>query len=174
MIADHVPGAVVAPGFLVGEEGDDEITTGTQTLAQHVSDGGDDHRVHVLHVNGPATPEQLILDDTGEGVHAPILGCRRDHIGVAVDDESVGIWVCALDPCHQRGPSRFRFDDGGLQAHLVEPGGDEIRGRAFRIDLVAAPVLGVDADELLAQRSDLGFGGAEIVHGVSRRIGGNR
>lgn len=167
VVAHDVAGPVFASGLLVGEEGDDEVAAGLQSLADHIADRSDDHRVHVLHVHGPPPPQQTVLDDAGEGVDAPVVGGGRDDVGVAVDDEGGGRRIDAGDPGDQRRPAGSGFDDRRRQPHLGEPALDELSGRAFRVRLVHAPVLGVDADELLAQGCDLVLGGTEIKHGDS-------
>ena len=163
-VADHVPGPVVATGLLIGEEGDDEVASRTHPLGQHGPDGGDDHRVHVLHVHGPAPPQQTVLDHACEGIDAPVLGRGRDHIRVAVDDQGRSLRIRALDPGDEVGSTGRGLDDLGVQVDLGEPGGDELSGRQFRVRPIPSPVLSVDADELAAQFRDLRLGGAEIRH----------
>ena len=168
-VAHHMPGAIVASGLLIGEEGNNEVPSRDESLGQHGPDGGDDHRVHVLHVHRAAAPQQPVLDDAFEGIDAPVLcGCGND-VGVAVDDESRSLRIGAFDAGDEVGPSRGGFDDFGLQVHLGEPGCDEFGGRKLRVGFVPAPVLGVDADELTAQFGDFVLCGTEIKHGDSPR-----
>ena len=168
-VAHHMPGTVVSAGLLVCEERDDEVPTRSESLAEHGADGRDDHRVHVLHVHRSAAPQQTVLDDSFEGVDAPVLRGRRNDVGVAVDDECRRLRIGALHTGDEIGPARGGFDDFGLQVHLGEPGRDEFGGRQLRVGSVPAPVLGVDADELTAQFGDFVLCGAEIKHGDSPR-----
>src|SRR5699024_9717014 len=147
-----------------GEEGDDEVASRTHPLGQHGPDRGDDHRVHVLHVHGPAPPQQTVLDHACEGIDAPVLGRGRDHIRVAVDDQGRSLRLRALAPRAAGGSTGRVLDAIGVRVVLGEPGGDELSGRQFRVRPMPSPVLSVDADELAAQFRDLRLGGAEIRH----------
>ena len=103
--------AVPAAGLLVGEEGERRRARRLGPRAREVADTGQDHRVHVLHVHRPTTPEAPVAFLGGERVHLPVSGIRGDDVGVAVHDQTGPGRVGALEPHHHRCPPRVAFDE---------------------------------------------------------------
>lgn len=96
-----------ASRFLVGEEGDHEVTFGSAIGADHVVQGSQDHGVHVFHVDRATTPQQAVLDDAGEGVDAPIGRISRHDIQMTVHDEGVLGSITPLHPGHDARAARL-------------------------------------------------------------------
>ena len=124
-------GAVVRAGLLVGGVGDDDVAARAYARTGPGADDGEDHRVHVLHVDGAAPPHDAVADLAGEGVHGPVGRLGGHHVEVAVDEEGVGGRVGALDPGDDVGPARRALQEGRFQPGVREPLGDVLGGRSF-------------------------------------------
>ena len=100
VVIDQEAGAVGTARLLVGEEGQDHIAGRAAALTQALADHGQDHRVHVLHVDGAAAPDArvvraivgLVADVAGEGVDLPVRRIGGDHVEVAVDEQGGPLW----------------------------------------------------------------------------------
>ena len=73
VLVDQHLGAPVAAGLLVGGEAERDRPLRHPALALPLPDHGEQHRVEVLHVDGPAAPEVAVLDLPGERVDPPVL-----------------------------------------------------------------------------------------------------
>ena len=87
MLLHQETGPPGAPGLLVGGERDHDVAGGLALLAQALTDDGQHHRVHVLHVDRAAAPDAAVGLLAGERVVAPVRGVGRDHVQVAVDQQ---------------------------------------------------------------------------------------
>jgi hypothetical protein len=141
-------------GLLVGQEGDDEVAGRPLTGADQLADGGEDHGVHVLHVDGAAAPHAAVADLRREGVDLPVVRARGDDVEVTVDEERRPRGVGARDARDDVGPARLRLDDVGLEADLGEQPGDVLGGLPLPRTGPVAEVRRVDPDELAADVDD--------------------
>src|SRR5207302_3908875 len=85
MVVDEEACAEQATGFLIGKEGEDDIARRAPPLPGPVADDGEDHRVHVFHVDGAATPQAVVPDLTGERVDLPVGCVGRYDVQVPMD-----------------------------------------------------------------------------------------
>src|SRR6218665_1151110 len=67
-----------AARFFVREKGDDEIALRLRSGAEDVPQCGQNHRIHVFHVDRTTAPQHAILDGASKRVNAP-LGCLSRH-----------------------------------------------------------------------------------------------
>jgi hypothetical protein len=58
--------------FLVGEEHDNDVTSGSLSGSTPVAHHRRDHRVHVLHVHGASAPDETVVDFCREWRMGPI------------------------------------------------------------------------------------------------------
>ncbi len=79
--------ALDAAVLLVGEERHDHVALGLLPRAQQIGDGGQDHGIHVLHVDRSAAPQDAVADLSREGIDAPVLGDGGHHVEVSVQDQ---------------------------------------------------------------------------------------
>ena len=84
---DEPAGAVPAARLLIREEREDDVARRTAALTQSVAHHGQGHRVHVLHVDRPATPDAAVLHLTGERMNSPVVGVGGHDVEVPVDEE---------------------------------------------------------------------------------------
>lgn len=168
MVLDQVVRALDSPGLLVGEEGDDEVALRLLPLAEDVLQRGDDHGIHVLHVDGATTPEHAVLDDAAEGVDGPIGRICRDHVEVAVNDERRLLGVAPLHPCDDAGAPGVGVEELRLQAERAQVLCHVLGGLCLAVRPALAVVRGVEADEVT--RND--GSGVELRNIVCRRITG--
>ncbi len=181
-LADALGAALEEPGVLLGEEagsvggavllvggvGDDDVTGRAEPFAGPAPYDGEDHRVHVLHVDGAPPPHDPVADLPGERVHAPVGGFGGHHVEVAVDEQRVGGGVGAGNPGDHVGPAGGALQQGRLDPGVREAFGDVLGGGALAA-VAAAPVGGVDPDQLGGERHH--FVERLLVHG-SERVGG--
>ena len=154
----HQPlAAVLAAGFLVGDEREHQVAGRHQPFALEVPRHRDHHADHVLHVDRAAAPHVAVLHRAGERVHAPVGSLGGHHVEVAVNHQRTPIGVGAGQPGEDVSSARrARFDVLGLVADLFEslrhPAG------AFGLTLGGlqlARVAGVEANQLADEPDDL-------------------
>ena len=109
-------GAVLGAVLLVGGEGQHDVAARADPGTGPGADGGEHHRVHVLHVDGAAAPHDAVADLAGEGVDAPVGGLGGHHVEVAVHEQGVGGRVGAGDAGHDVGPAGGGLQQRGLDA----------------------------------------------------------
>ena len=106
VLLDQVVRAEHSAGFLVGEERDDEVAGRLLVGAEDVLERGEDHRIHVLHVDGAAAPEHAVLDDALERVDRPVVRLGGHHVEVAVDDQCASVGAGRRRGCLRCGRRR--------------------------------------------------------------------
>src|SRR5690606_34266222 len=111
--------AVGGAGFLVGSEREHDVTTGSPALAHPGADHGEHHRVHALHVDRAAAPQDAVTDLAGEGVNLPVGRLGGNDVEVPVDEDGVAVGFGAVDARDDVRPAGRRFDHGGLDADVV-------------------------------------------------------
>ncbi len=127
----HQPASAPTPArLLVGGEREHHVAR-PPPLPQPLPDDGQDHRVHILHVDRAAPPDAAILGLPGERVHPPVGRIRGDHVEMTVDEQAGPRPVLALDPDHDAGAFRVRLEHGGLQPNLGEQLRDALGRRAL-------------------------------------------
>src|SRR5690606_34302670 len=131
-----------------------DVTTGSPALAHPGADHGEHHRVHALHVDRAAAPQDAVTDFAGEGVNLPVGRLGGNDVEVPVDEDGVAVGFGAVDARDDVRPAGRRFDHGGLDADVVEAFGDVLGGRTFSARAVAG-VGGVDTDEVRRQCGDV-------------------
>ena len=89
VVVDQPVGTEASARLLVGEEGEHQVAGRAPSRPHPVADDGEDHRVHVLHVDRAAAPDAAVGDLAGERVDLPLLGHGRHDVEVAVDEERV-------------------------------------------------------------------------------------
>lgn len=154
MLVGEEPGAVLGTGLLVGGERDHEVPPGPYALPGPAPHHGQDHRVHVLHVDRAAPPDDPVADLPREGVNAPVGGLGRHDVQMTVDEQRVRRRVAALDAGDD-----VRTALGALQHHGLKARPGQLLGRVLGggalLAVAAAAVGGVDADEVGGEPDDL-------------------
>ena len=156
-VLDQPPRAMDAARLLIGEEEHDDVATGPDAAPPPGTDHGEDHRVHVLHVDRASAPHESAVEQRLERRVRPVLGHGRDDVDVPVQQQCARGRVGAGDPQVDAAPRVARGrEDLGIEADLAQALGAVVGdlGLADRLRGVA-PVAGVDADELLGQLDDL-------------------
>lgn len=125
-------GAVGGAVLLVRGEGQHDVAPGAQARAGPGADSGEHHRVHVLHVDGAAAPDDAVADLAGERVDGPVRGLGGHHVEVAVDEQGVGGRVGAGDPGHDIGPAGRGLQDARLDPGVGRAARRRTRRRAVR------------------------------------------
>ena len=163
-----------SPCFFVGEEAEHQIACRLGARPCEMPNIGQDHCVHVLHVDRAAPPDAAITHLRGEGIHLPVDRARRHHIQVSVDgqpgtasvrtlntDKNIGAPGCALDI------PRVEPDLGELRHHVLGAGALPRAG-------TIAVVTRVDPDQITADADNFGLGSQDVRHGLkpSWRFGG--
>ena len=168
VLVDDPPAALQSARLLVGEEHERRRPRRLLTGPREVAQVGDDHRVHVLHVDGPAPPDAAVALLAGERVHLPVGGVRRDDVEMTVHGEAGTRGVGPLDPDHHRRSARLALDEHGVQTHLGELVHDVLGGLAFPWARPVAVVDRLDPDQVGADARDFVFGSdggvLEVVH----------
>ena len=149
----------VAAGLLVGEEREHERPARSASGPQSVADDRQDHRVHVLHVDGAAPPHHrhapVVVDLGGERRVRPVVGVRRDDVEVPVQQDRVGVRLLALHAGEDTRASWGCLDELGVETDLGEQSRDVLSGVALLRARVVAVVAGVELDESAAEVDDL-------------------
>ena len=78
---------IAAAVFFVREEGHHEVTRWLTPAAQDVCDRGEDHGVHVLHVDRAASPQHPVANLSCEGVDRPVLSDSWHDVEVPVKEQ---------------------------------------------------------------------------------------
>ena len=156
--------AFASAGLLVGEHRHDQVAGRFATGARQLPDVGDDHRVHVLHVDRSAAPDAAVLDLGAERIDLPVAGGGRNDIEVTVHHQRIARTVRAGDPNDDTGPARVALDDHGVETDLLELPHDVLRRFAFTGAAAVTEVAGVEGDQVLADLDDLIKGSGLISH----------
>ena len=166
VVGDEEVRPLGAAGLLVGEEDDDEVAWGHGAGAGEVAHAREDHRVHVLHVDGAAAPDAAVALLPRERVDRPVGGVGRHDVEVAVDAQRARLAVGPGDAHGDADAARVALERLGLQAHLAQLLDDVGRGLGLPRAAAVAVVGRVDADQLLAEPDDLVLGpGHGVGHG---------
>ena len=178
MVVHQVAGTVRTARLLVGQEGQDHVAGRTAALTQALADDGEDHRVHVLHVDGAAAPDAVFLgagaagagaagacgaDVAGERVDLPVRRVGGDDVEVAVDEQGGPGWSSPVMRVTTLARPGRGFQDGRLEADLGEERGDVLGRLALAGAGVVAPVGRIDPDQVAAQAGDLVLSGDVVV-----------
>jgi hypothetical protein len=170
VLLDEEPRALGTAGFLIGHVGDDDVARRLAALASPLADHRQRHRVHVLHVDGAATPEAAVLDLAAERIDAPVVRVGRDDIEVAVNEQRTATLILAGHPGDDARAALVRLVDLRLEPDLGQLLGDVFGGLA----LVAGRVRAVDPDQVAAQVDDFVLGARllDVGHDDSSGCGG--
>ncbi len=82
MVVDEPARAVVAPGLLVGDAGEDEVALAHHAFPLEAREHERGHDRHVLHVDGAAPPQVAVVELAAERRVAPALGLGGDDVEV--------------------------------------------------------------------------------------------
>jgi hypothetical protein len=155
VLLDEEPGAVRAPGLLVGGERQHDVARGHHPVAAPPAHDRQHHRVEVLHVDGAPAPQVAVAQLAGERVHRPLRRVGRHHVEVPVHQQRLAGRVGSGDPGDHIRAARGRLQDRRLDAHLGQSGRDVLGGHPLpgaggRVTGVG----GVDAQQVAAQLDD--------------------
>ncbi len=164
VVPDEVMGSAAAAVLFVGEECDDQVALWLSPGAQDVADGGDDHGIHVLHVDRAAPPQHAVFDDPAERVDGPVARIRGNYIEMAVDDECGLGAVPAFDSGDDAGAPGVGVERLRAEADRLEPGGDVLGRVALAVRAALAVVRRVESDQVAGD--DRRFVECRIVRGA--------
>ncbi len=146
VLVDQEVGSLRTARLLVGDRREDHVARERDLRSGEQREDRRAHGDHVLHVDGPASPDVAIDDLRTEGVVLPFGRVGLDHVQVAGQEQRRRATVTA----HARdetGPSGLGLEQRGLDARLAQPLGDTLGGGP----LVARRVDRRDAHEVLEQ-----------------------
>ena len=147
VIPDEPVDAVAAAALLVRRERKNDVATRAKTLVLHPQQRRRHDGIAILHILRAAAVEVAVLLDELEGIGAPVLAPRLDHVEVA-DEQHRPVLGCATEPHHQVLLALVETehrDVGGGEARVPEA----LRRRFGGGGDVADGVGGVDFDQLL-------------------------
>ncbi len=100
--------ALLTAGLLVGGEHEPQRPARRLPGSSPRPDHAQHHGVEVLHVDGAPPPEAAVDDLPGERWLRPVVGVRRNHIEVPVDQQRAhrAVGALRLPVGHQRRPAR--------------------------------------------------------------------
>jgi hypothetical protein len=164
---------LLAPPFLVGGEGDDDVPIPRVAFGAQPHDGRQVHRRVVLVVGDAAPVEGAVLLDEGERRERPVLGLGLDHVDVREQEDRLAGHVLAAQPRHEVPLAVGLLDDdhvGVGEAGLLEARGHGLRG----LERTPRTFGGVDLDQLLEQvaRGGVPAGAADVADLLGRGEGG--
>ena len=178
MLVHHPVRAVDAAVLLVREERDDEVTGRLLPRLGKVAECGQDHRIHVLHVDGTPAPQQAVADLAAEGVDAPVGSDRRHNVEVAVHDQRRAFRVATGYPCHDTRASGGRVEQVRGQSEPLEFGFDVLCRLGLALGPSAAPVHRLETDQVTRDPCGRLQSGGSILIGhettlpaLTRRVG---
>lgn len=154
VLLDEVTGAVGGAVLFVGGEGEHDVADRARSGAGPGADGGEHHRVHVLHVDGTAAPDHAVADLAGERRHAPVGRLGGDHVEVTVHQQRVGRRIGAGDAGDDIRPARGGLQDARFDAGVGELPRDVFGGEPL-VAVAATAVGGVDPDQVGGERHHL-------------------
>ena len=149
VVVDEVVRAQASAGLLVGDEGKHDVARWLTSGASPVAHQGKHHRVHVLHVDGAASPDEVV-DLPAERVDGPLIRVGRDDVEVPVDQKRVAAGVGAFNASDRRRASRGGLNNLRGDPDLVQFRGHPLGGWAFRVCGVGR----VDPDQVAEQLDD--------------------
>ena len=147
-----------SPGLLVGQEAEDQVSRRATPRAGQVTDDGQHHRVHVLHVDRAAAPEAAVAFLAREGVDLPVGGVGRHHVEVPMDHQGSAFGRSgrvALDADHDARPAGFALEQLGFQADLGQQPHHVFGRLALPRPRAVTEVAGVDLEQVAAELDDL-------------------
>ena len=158
---------VDAPGLLVREERQHDVARRGSALAHHLAHDGEHHRVHVLHVHGPAAPEHAVDLLAAERVDGPVLRGGGHHVGVTVQHQRRPARVHPGQSHDDVRPPRRGLEELRLEPDLLQRGHDVLGRCPLPRPGTVAVVRRVDPQQVLADAGDLVLGG----HAAGRDAG---
>jgi hypothetical protein len=167
MGVDQPSRALPAAHLLVGQQRDHDVTGRPPPAGQPGAQGGDDHRDHVLHVDGTAAPHLPAEYLPRIWVHRPGRRVRRDHVQVHLHQQRGAGRVGAADARDDAAAPRQVLEQLRLEAHAGQLGRDELGGGALPV----AGGRGIHSDQVGAQLHDAVrvVRGNGCGHGLPRR-----
>ena len=129
-----------APVFFVGEKGKNEVPRGLLSIAHNVAERGQNHRVHVLHVDRATAPQHAVFNQPLERVDRPVCSVCRNHVEMPVHDEGWLGAVASGDPSDNARATVRRIDESGLEPEVFELGGDVFGGLGLAITFSATKI----------------------------------
>jgi hypothetical protein len=162
-VVDEPARADAAARLLIGEERDDDVAFGLPPATEDLAERGEHHRVHVLHVDGSATPEHAVADLPGEGVDAPVARVGRDDVEVPVQHECGLLGVAPRHAGDDARATRLGLEQLWREAQCGELRLDVLGRLALPLGPAFAVVRRVDPDEVASDPRGL----VELVSGQS-------
>ncbi len=145
VVFPDIPGAVGAAGLLVGEGDEDEVArqgnAGFLDRDERGQLGGD----LPLHVDGAASPDEVVDEIPGERVALPLVRLNGDHVDMTHQQDGPAGRVLRLQPGDHADAARRALHELRLDPGLGEGVADVLR----RADLVAWRALCIAANQLL-------------------------
>ncbi len=151
VLVEHVLGAPVPTGLLVGDAEVDQRPLRAEALGGQAAERDGHRRRDVEHVDGSAPPHLTVDDLTTERVLRPTVGVDGHHVGVAHQAQRRRRRITALDPGDDRGPARVTLVAGDFEAGTFEVGLQEVGVAGLPAGVGGAIVDAGVADELLQQ-----------------------
>ena len=131
---------VIATVFFIAEECNDEFAMRFVSRPQNLSDGGEDHGVHVLHVNRSATPEHSVANLAGKRINRPVCWVYGNDIEVTVDNECWQFRVGARNPSNDGRTAGCGVDVVRLEPERFEKSAHIAGCFGFGISFSVSPV----------------------------------
>ena len=97
VVVDHVLGAPVPAGLLVGDAEVDQRALRPEALVGELAEGDGHRRRDAEHVDGAAAPHLAVDQLAAERVAGPAVGVHRHDVGVAHQAQRRGVGIAALD-----------------------------------------------------------------------------
>ena len=147
--------AVIAARLFVGQEGQHDVARRLAALAQPLANDRQQHRVHVLHVDGPAAPDAAVARPRRRTDAPPVGRVGRDHVEVAMDQQRrrepgprLRSWSTTL--------ARFWRDSSTVGSRPTSASMAATYSAAVRSPApIVAGVRGVDPDQVAGEACDL-------------------
>ncbi len=137
-------------GLLVGHGGEDDVATQARLGSREEGQHARAHRHHVLHIDGPATPDAAVGHVGRKRRPGPRRFVRLDDVEMRVQKKRRKLTSARVARDETRA-TRFGFDDFRLDARAAQ----KLRDALGRGALVPRRVHGGNADEI-AQEGDAG------------------
>ena len=145
VVVDHVLGAPVPAGLLVGDAEVDQRALRPEALVGQLAERDGHRRRDAQHVDGAAAPHLAVDQLAAERVAGPAVGVHRHDVGVAHQAQRRGVGIAALDARDDR-----RAPGPAVVAGDVEAGPLEVRLQEVGVADLVAGVRGPVVDALVA------------------------